>query len=103
MELRGLEPLPCTGWWGTEIILTTALFGGLCGAGIDAGNHDIDQFGDAPPGVTVPACRVRDGIVDTGFGAPDDDRAAVPIDDVDRGDSDTSDVTCPVASLNIAF
>lgn len=36
-------------------------------------------------GVTAPACRVRDGIVDTGFGAPDNDRAAVPIGNVDRG------------------
>ena len=58
---------------------------GLCGAGIDAGNRDIDQFGDTRSGVTAPACRARDGIVETGFGAPDDDRAAVPIDDVDRG------------------
>jgi hypothetical protein len=52
---------------------------------MDAGNRDIDQFGDAPPGVTAPACRVREGIVDTGSGAPDSDRAAVPIDNVDRG------------------
>ena len=48
---------------------TTALFGGPLWCWIDGGNRDIDQFGDAPPGGTAPACRVRDDIVDTGFEA----------------------------------
>jgi hypothetical protein len=49
---------------------------GLCGAGIDAGNRDIDQFGGAPPGVTAPTCRVRDGVINTVFRPTDDHRAA---------------------------
>jgi hypothetical protein len=52
---------------------------------MDAGNRDIDQVGDAHPGVTAPACRARDGIVEAGFGAPHDERAAGPIDNVHRG------------------
>jgi hypothetical protein len=51
---------------------------GLCGAGIDAGDRDIDLFGDASPGVIAPARRVRDGVIKTVFQPADDHGAAAP-------------------------
>jgi hypothetical protein len=40
---------------------------------MDASNRDIDASDEAPPGVTAPAFRIRDGIVGTGCAAADDD------------------------------
>jgi hypothetical protein len=45
----------------------------------------ICQLGGDAPGFARPAHQLSDGVVDTGFRASDDHRAAAVIDDVDRG------------------
>ena len=44
--------------------------------------HRIDQFGDVPPGVTAPACRVRDRVINMAFRPADDHRAAAVAHDI---------------------
>jgi hypothetical protein len=44
----------------------------------------ICQLGGDAPGFATPARQFSDGVVDTGFRASDDHRAAAVVDDVDR-------------------
>ena len=44
----------------------------------------IRQLGGDPPGLATPARQLGDGVVDTGFRASYDHRAAAMIDDVER-------------------